>query len=347
MVIGFDALYGSAHRCKKNVGWKDSVAHYDLNRIEETLKLERQLKDGTYRPRPQKQIHITHPKPREAIGVAFRDRVYQRSLNDVAIYPAMSRQFTKENAACQKGKGTDYLRDGLDEDLRQVYRLHGLDACVLQCDIKGYYKNIIHAIAEQSFTERLPEEISARANRVLKEQYGGNIGYNPGSQMVQIVGISYLSPSDHYIKEKLRIRWYRRYMDDFVLIHPDKGYLEYCQKEIEKFIAEYGLRLHEKKTRIYPVKDGIKILGFTHRLTDTGKVIRIINPENVKAERKKLYRMAQMEKAGKIPHGKTYECFISWLAHARKGNSEKLITRMWNYYRGLWKEADDGHCTEK
>ena len=39
-IIGFDALYSSMHRCKSGVIWKDSVAHYVLNGIEETIKLE-------------------------------------------------------------------------------------------------------------------------------------------------------------------------------------------------------------------------------------------------------------------------------------------------------------------
>lgn len=39
-VIGFEALYKSMHRCKKNVLWKDSAASFYLNGIEQTLKLE-------------------------------------------------------------------------------------------------------------------------------------------------------------------------------------------------------------------------------------------------------------------------------------------------------------------
>lgn len=338
-VIGFDALYQSMYRCRKNVAWKDSVAHYCLNGIEETMKLEKQLHDGGYKARPQKKIQITHPKPREAVSIAFRDRVYQRSLNDNIIYPAMSRSFAKENAACQKGRGTDYARDMLDRYLHEVYRKHGLSAYVLQCDIKGYYPSMSHAVAERCFKRYLPPVIYQRTEEVLRKQYDGDVGYSPGSQMIQIAGISVLSPMDHYIKERLRVRWYLRYMDDFILIHPDRERLEECREEIERYLAGIGLILHPTKTRIYPIKKGIKLLGFTHRLTATGKVIRLIDPKNVKAERKKLYRMVQKAKRGELTRKKVDECFRAWKAHAHLGNCHKLIHRMNLYYTSLWKEV--------
>lgn len=87
-IIGFDALYNSMEKCRKGVIWKDSVAHYYLNGIEETLKLEEQLKTGTYKERKPVQFTIMAPKKREIVSIAFRDRVYQRSLNDSGVIVA-------------------------------------------------------------------------------------------------------------------------------------------------------------------------------------------------------------------------------------------------------------------
>ncbi|MCD7864049.1 MAG: hypothetical protein LUG61_11240 [Lachnospiraceae bacterium] len=347
-VIGFEALYESMCRCRKNVIWKDSVAHYYLNGIEETLKLEKELKAGTYKPRPQKKIQITHPKPREAVSIAFRDRVYQRSLNDNVIYPAMTKQFIRDNAACQKGKGTDFARATIDRFLHEVYRKYGLDAWVLQGDIKGYYPNMSHRVAEDCFKKSLPPAIYERVEMILHNQYKGENEYNPGSQMIQIAGISVLSGFDHFIKEKLRIRWYLRYMDDFILIHHDREYLEHCLEEIKKYLASIEFEAHPEKTRIYPMADGIKMLGFTHKLTETGKVIRLINSENVRAERKKLYRLVQKAKRGEITKRKVNDCFEAWKAHARCGNCQHVIERMEQYYKSLWRQegAENEHLYE-
>lgn len=340
-VIGFEALYESMHRCKKNVLWKDSAASFYLNGIEQTLKLEKQLKEGTYKPRPPKKFEITHPKRREAVSIAFRDRVYQRSLNDNVLYPVMTRSFVHANMACQKGKGTDAAENLLDEFLKHWYRLYGLEGYVLQCDIRGYYPNMSHRVVEETFKKKLPPEIYEMTERILREQYEGEKGYNPGSQMIQIAGISVLDPMDHMIKEQLHAKEFERYMDDFLMLGLKVEELQCRRDAIDEHLNNKEFELHPEKTRIYPIKDGIKFLGFTHRLTSTGKVIRIIDPKNVKQERKKLRRMVNLAKKGRMTRKKVDECFEAWKAHARKGNSEKLIDRMNKYYIDLWKEDQE------
>lgn len=336
-IIGFEALYKSAMKCKKGVIWKDSVAHYILNIIEETIKLEEQLKTGEYRPRPLKPFTVdSSGKKRTVMGVAFRDRVYQRSLNDNAIYPAMVKGFIYDNGACQKNKGTNLSRDRLNCFLQRYYRKHGTKGYVLQCDIKGYYPNMRHDVVEMTFKKRLDPEVFRRACEIMKQQYSGEVGYLPGSQMIQIAGISVLDSLDHYIKERLRIKCYIRYMDDFILIHEDKEYLEKCRVEIAKQLEPMGFELHPKKTRIYPLAEGIKFLGFLFKLTDSGKVVRTVLPKNVKNYRRKLFRLVRLAKKGKLSKEKVDECYRSWRAHAEKGNSHNLLKRMDAYYKELW-----------
>ena len=336
-IIGFEALYDSAMKCKKGVIWKDSVAHYILNIIEETVKLEDQLKSGEYKPRPLRPFTVSScGKMRTVMGVAFRDRVYQRSLNDNAIYPTMVRSFIYDNGACQKNKGTNFSRDRLVCFLQRYYRKHGTKGYVLQCDIKGYYPNMRHDVVESVFAKQLSPEVHRRACEVMRQQYSGEVGYLPGSQMIQIAGISVLNGLDHFIKERLHIKYYIRYMDDFILIHENKEYLEKCWEEIAGQLTPMGFELHPKKTKIYPITDGIKFLGFIFRLTDTGKVVRTVVPKNVKNYRRKLFRLVKLAKKGRISREKVDECYRSWRAHAEKGDSHNLLRRMDAYYKSLW-----------
>jgi hypothetical protein len=53
-----------------------------------------------------------------------------------------------------------------------------------------------------------------------------------------------LNEIDHFVKEKLHIKYYGRYMDDIYLLHGDKKYLDKCKIEIEKKLAEIGLSLN-------------------------------------------------------------------------------------------------------
>lgn len=339
-IIGFEALYYSMRKCQKGVIWKDSVASYRMNGIERTLKLSEQLIEGKYSPSPMCKFKIMSPKPREIASVSFRDRVYQRSLNDNYVYPVMTRSFIYDNFACQKGKGTDAARERLKEFLRRYYRKHGADGYVAQFDIHGYYPTMDHRATELTFQKKLNPEIFERVQRVLHQQYDGDAGYYAGSQLIQIAGISILDSMDHYIKEKLRARFYIRYMDDFLIISHDREYLEKCMKEIIDYLTGLRFTVNEKKTRIYPLRSGIDFLGFTFSLTATGKVLMQIRSENVKRQRRKLVRLVKRSRSGLIPREKVDESYAAWRNHASKGNSWKLLQRMNSYYRNLWREAD-------
>ncbi len=338
-VISYEALYASMLKCQVGVMWKASVAHFVLNGASEISKLENELRSGTYLARKTKPFYVYEPKKREVMGMSFRDRVFQRSLTDNIVYPELTRRFIYDNAACQTGKGTDFARDRLHCFLHKFYRRHRLDGYILQCDIAGYYKNMSHEVLKNEFRTHLSPEIYVLVERTFNCEFEGDRGYYPGSQIMQISGAALLNDLDHYIKEKLRIKYYLRYMDDFILLHHDKDYLESCRLKISSKLAEIQLELHPKKTRIYPLNQPIKFLGFYHRLTPTGKVVMLLDPKNVKRERKKLYRMVQKAKRGEggLNRKKIDECYQSWKAHASHGNSYKLLQRMDDYYESLWK----------
>lgn len=339
-VIGFDALYDSMMKCIKGVTWKDSVASFYLRAGENISKLNRELTDGTYKAKEPKHFWITSPKPREIASVAFRDRVFQRSLNDNVVYPTMTKSFIHDNFACQKNKGTDAARERLVEFLRKYYRKHGSDGFVCQFDIKGYYPNMDHATAEAMFHRKLDEWSYSQVEKILREQYGEDKGYNPGSQLVQIAGISMLDGMDHFIKERLHAKYYLRYMDDFLIIHNNREYLEDCKSKIENYLKGLKFEINDKKTKIYPLSKGIPFLGFKFTLTDTGKVLMQILPDNVKRERKKLARLVKKSLRGELPRASVDKSYQAWRNHAEKGNSFKLLQRMDEYYKTLWLEGE-------
>lgn len=346
-VIGFDALYDSMEKCQLGVLWKDSTAAFCLRGVEKVSRLEDDLKSGNYRPTPPKRFKIYYPKERDIASITFRDRVYQRSLNDNVVYPIMSKSFILDNYACQTGKGQDKAREWLKEFLRSFYRKHGTEGFVFQLDIKGYYPNMNHRLTEALFWSRLPEEAAEQVARILSDQYTGETGYNPGSQLVQIAGISVLDGLDHFIKEQLHIRYYLRYMDDLILIHDSKDHLEECAKKISTFLEDLHLEPHPTKTRLYPVTDGIPFLGFVFTLTSTGKVFMHVKPEKLKAKRRTIRRLVAKSKRGEIPREKVDESYYDWRSYAEKGDSFMMLRRMDQFYEDLWKEEVSVHASEK
>lgn len=318
-VIGHEALYESMMKCKRTVLWKDSTAHFYLNDISELHKLYRELHDGTYRPRKGHIFMITRPKQREALAISFRDRVFQRSLNDNLIYPELAKHLIYDNCACQKGKGTDFCRDRLKAHLQKFYRKHGLNGYILQCDIAGYYPNMRHEVADNLFKKYLPSAQAEVVSKILQDQYSGDIGYFPGSQLLQLVGIAALNGIDHFIKEKLCVKHYIRYMDDFLLIHASRAYLAICKEKITKELAQIGFSLHPLKTKLFSVAKQFKYMGFLFRLTATGKVLMFVDPKLVKATRKEVRKMR------KVAPERVKERLRIWQDYASRGSSRRVL----------------------
>ena len=80
---------------------------------------------------------------------------------------------------------------------------------------------------------------------------------------------------------------------------------------------------------------------FTFKLTETGKVIRLINSENVKHERKKIVRMAHKVAKGEMTVKKYWECINAWKAHAELGNTYGVVKNMITFAKEKLKESLD------
>ena len=340
-IIGEYALLESMRKCAKGVLWKGTVAYYWHHWPEEIHKLSESLYDGTYQERRAKFFTITEPKRREIMSIHFRDRIYQRSLNDVAIFPQASKSYIPDNFACQPGKGTEAARERLREFLQRYYRKHGITGYILKIDIKGYYPNMDHAFVADMFEDYMDADTYKMAMGVLGH-LPGEVGYNPGSQIVQIVGITALDRLDHYIKERLRIKYYIRYMDDMIILHPDKEYLLYCLEQIKIILATQKMQAHPDKTFIQKVNEPVLFLGFFYRLTQTGKVVILVDPKKIKHEKKKIYRMFALVKKGKLTIYDVDRHFKAYKASVRYGCSRNLLCRLNRWYAALRKGYANG-----
>lgn len=331
-IMSFEALYESHLKSQKGVIWKDSVARFSLHGFEEILKLSNQLKNGDYKPQAPVSFSVTRPKPRDILAISYRDRVWQRTINDNILYPRMSASFIKENCACQFGKGIDFCLDLFKKQMRRFYINHGADGYILQIDVKKYYPSMRHDVVKEMFRKKLNPDIYEVVARILDEQYHGDVGYNPGSQMVQIAGISLLDGLDHFIKEKLHVKDYIRMMDDMVLIHEDKKYLEFCLDEITKELAKLYLEPHDKKTHITTLKNGIEFVGFQWRLTDSGKVLQFPRSQSVRNYKYYLRKLMKMYANGLRTKRCVDDSKNSRLTYMKKGNNHQLIKRLEKWY---------------
>ena len=139
---------------------------------------------------------------------------------------------------------------------------------------------------------------------------------------------------DHFIKERLRIKHYIRYMDDFILVHEDKEYLRQCKKEIEARLFALGLQLNDK-TALYPLRQGVKLLQWRFIVTDTGAIIRKMGKKKQSKQRRKLKKLYAKERRGEYAPGTAHESLVSWLANAARGDTYHERLKMINYFKNM------------
>lgn len=340
-VCSFENLYKAMRHCKKNVMWKDSTAGFVKNGLSNCVDLHDELMNDKYKIGKYAVFTITEPKERSIVSTRIRDRTFQRSLCDHYLTKAISKSFIYDNCACQVGKGTDFARKRLKVHLQRFYRKYSLNGYVLKCDISNYFGSTSHTVAEAAVRKRVHDKWAAdEAIRIINSFTQGDdpaVGMGLGSQVTQLIELAVLDDIDHYIKEQLHIKHYIRYMDDFLLFHNDKRYLIYCKKVISDKLSVLGLKLSAKKTQIHPIKQPIHFLGFSFKLTDSGKVLMFVLPKKVTHERRKLRKLVKLCKQQALTCEDVDKCYTAWTAHARKGNSYNLINSMTAYYNDLWR----------
>ena len=153
---------------------------------------------------------------------------------------------------------------------------------------------------------------------------------------------------DHFIKEKLGIKGYARYMDDGYLIHPSKEYLKECLTRMKEVCDSLGIILNTKKTKIKKLSEGFKFLQIRFKLTETGKVLRKMSFESIKKIRRKLKKFKLWNIEGRVvkiagkfvrrvfPLSDICSAYESWRGHMKRGNSFHAVERMDLYFKKLF-----------
>lgn len=330
--ISFDALYKGLKKCCRNVRWKDSVVGYESNGLKNTLKLQTDLKSGKYKISKYQEFLVHEPKERKILASRIVDRQFQRSLCDSGLYRDIVEHFIRDNVACQTGRGTDDALNRMKVHLRRHYRKHGADGWVLKCDIRHFFPETDHEAAKAAVRKYVSDKRAAQAVCDVIDSFETGIGL--GSQISQLVELLILNDLDHCIKERLRVRAYIRYMDDFILIHPDRGYLEHCLETIRAELGKLGFALNHK-TQIFPLRQGIRFLQWKFVLTETGKVLMLMDSGKISKQLRRLRKLWGRERAGTVLPGTTRESLRAFLANASRGDTWKIRQKMLTEYHNI------------
>ncbi len=329
-VCDFGNLLRAAKRAQRGKRSKSNVARFNFHLERELLTLRRTLLNKTWEPGPYTSFQIYEPKQRLISAAPYRDRVVHHALCAV-IEPIFERAFIHDSYANRIGKGAHRAVDRFTTFCRQ-------NRYVLQCDIKKYFPSIDHDILYAIIARKIkdPDVLwlvrriidSSNPQEPVVDYFPGDDLFSPterrkgipiGNLTSQFFANVYLNGFDHFVKRTLGGKAYIRYTDDFVLLSNDKSDLHAAKDEIATHLAGLRLKLHPRKSQIFPVSQGTCFLGY--RIFTTHRRLKV---PNVHRARRRLRRLQADYANGRVSLAQVSQSVQSWVAHAAHADTYGL-----------------------
>jgi len=323
-IATFDALHRGYLKARRGKRFTSEAMRFSANLEVELFRLLEELASGRYRLGEYRRFTVREPKAREVAALPFRDRVVQHALMTV-IEPIWEREFISDSFACRVGLGTHAGADRLTQFLRVASRWDS--AFVFKADVQKFFPSIDHDILKGLLRRRIGCEKTWWLMETIIDSwnYETGKGLPIGNLTSQLFANIYLHELDLYIKQDLRQRFYLRYMDDFVVIGPDKPELHEVWRKTEAFLAERLKLTLNRKTRLFPAAQGVDFLGYkvwaTHRLLRKRSVV------GMKRRLKAYYRKVER---GDLDYQQLRNRLMSWIGHAQHANTYRLRERIFS-----------------
>jgi hypothetical protein len=287
-------LLGAYYGCRRNKRNTMNALSFELDYELELLALRDEINSGTYQPRPSIAFVVDKPVQREIFAADFRDRVVHHLIIN-KLNSLFERKFIYDSYACRVGKGTLFGIRRLDTFIRRCSVNYTRDCYVLKLDIKGFFMHInarklllrLNSFVDEQYKgldvvvlKNLCEIVlmnKPSENCVIKgkpSDWDGlpkdkslfhsppDCGLPIGNLSSQVFANFYLDIFDHFVKHDLGMKYYGRYVDDFVLVHESREYLAALIPVIRNFLAdELELQLHPKKIYLQHYSHGVHYLG--------------------------------------------------------------------------------------
>lgn len=329
-VCDFQNLLRAAQNAQRGKRDKPNVAKFNFHLERELIDLRRALLDKNWQPGRYVSFHVYEPKKRMISAAPYRDRVVHHALCAV-IEPIFERAFIHDAYANRKGKGTHRAVDRFTAFCRQ-------NRYVLQCDIKKYFPSIDHDILYAIIARKIkdPDVLwlvrriidSSNPQEPVHDYFPGDDLFSPierrkgipiGNLTSQFFANVYLNGFDHFVKRTLGGRAYIRYTDDFVFLSNDKGELREAKDHMATYLAGLRLKLHPRKSQVFPVSQGTCFLGY--RIFTTHRRLKV---QNVHRARQRLRWLQRQYAAGRVTISEVSQSVQSWVAHAAHADTYGL-----------------------
>ena len=289
-------LFHAYYAARKNKRNTHSALSFEMHYERELFRLCDEILKGSYQPKPSICFIVNKPVKREVFAADFRDRIIHHLIYNY-ISAVFENRFINDSYSCRIGKGTHYGIRRLDHFIRSCSKNYHQDCYILKIDIRGYFMSIDRSILYEKIKKRVISQaskidgdiqlilslirktifndpVNGYIMKCKKAEWkdlpsskslfhaGKNKGLPIGNLTSQLFANIYLDEFDHFMKKDLKLKYYGRYVDDIVVIHPDYAYLKSTIPVITNYLkVNLMLQLHPRKIYLQHYTKGVVFLG--------------------------------------------------------------------------------------
>jgi len=289
-----EELFQSYFDCRRNKRNTINALFFEKHFEHNIFQLYEEILGGTYEPYRSIAFIVNKPVKREIFAADFRDRVVHHFLIN-KLNPLFENEFIYDSYACRVGKGTHLGIKRANDFIRECSKNYSTDCYILKLDVQGFFmhinRNLLFERLQQLILEKYHQTdrnlIIELCRKVIfndptqnclikgrKKDWEGlpenkslfhsppNCGLPIGNLTSQVFANFYMNIFDQYVKNEFGIRYYGRYVDDFIIVHPDKEYLKSLIPQLSNFLlSTLQLTMHPKKIYLQHYSKGVTFLG--------------------------------------------------------------------------------------
>lgn len=335
-------LYRAYKVSVKTSKWKETTQKFMLNFLRYIFSIQDDLMNRTLQNGPTQEFTLfERGRVRPITSIQIRDRIIRHVLCDEVLLPEVKKHIIYDNCASIKGRGISHQRDRFEVHLRKYYRLYGNEGWILFGDFSKFYDNIIHEIAKRELLKLFDDD--EFIDWLLTQIFDGfkiDVSYMTDEEYATCMSDTFNKLDYRNIPESKLTgeKWMEKSVNIGDQLSQVIGiYYPYRIDNYVKYVRSQ--KFNKKKTRIVKISSTYKFLQIKYSLTDSGKVIKRINPKRVTTMRRKLKKLAVKVKNEEITYENVENMFRGWMGSFYKLLSKEQRKNLIGLYEDLFEKS--------
>lgn len=325
--VTYQNMYNAYLCARKSKRYKKDVVLFSLRYEERLNSICQKLKKNRYSFGEFKEFYIYDPKLRRVLAAPFQDRIVHMWYVKEFIEKIFVPTFISTSYACIKKRGMHKCVLDVKKALLYVSGINK-SAYIIKMDVAKFFDSIDRSILLDIIKRKVSDRdflIFTKSLMTSSAKYDKKEGISIpiGNFSSQMFGNIYLNEVDRYAKEELRCKYYFRYMDDTCIICKNKKEAQEILFKLTCFYAEKLNLILNRKTDIFPIKNGINFCGY--KISNKG----YMNLRNKGKKRliKKLKKIRGELKEGKITVNEARKSLAGNIGYIKMANVDKLVSK--------------------